>query len=145
VTGFLLHRPMSYAELQAEAYRLFCKNLDRTTECFELVDEVKAGEERESALVFLNQFLVRQIGELQAEVELERSRYTLGGIPPVPNAPYWQNAEAPRVSSADDPAAPPLRRSETSSSAHQARVGEAVDHVHARHGDVLKRLGGGVE
>lgn len=87
-----------------------------TEERQELVDECKDLEEKLSSLVSLNQFLVRQISELQAELELERSRYTLGGIPPKPNAPHWVNVEAPRVSSADDPSAPPLRRSDTSSS-----------------------------
>lgn len=71
----------------------------RTEECLELVDEVKAAEERESSLVFLNQFLVRQISELQDELELERSRYTLGGVPP--GYRPWGNVKLPPPPSAE--------------------------------------------
>lgn len=68
-------------------------------EYWELLDEVKDGEEREGSLVFLNQFLVRQISELQAELELERSRYTLGGVPP--GYRPWGNVKLPPPPSAE--------------------------------------------
>jgi hypothetical protein len=82
-----------------------------------------------------------EILRLRAELSGEIARRCLGGTPPPSNAPHWQNEAAPPVPSSVDNSAPPLHRSDTSSSAHRARVGEAVDHVHAVHGDVLKRLG----
>jgi hypothetical protein len=82
----------------------------REDEITELLDEVKAGEELASSLVSLNQFLVRQIGELQAELELERSRYTLGGTPPGYHEPgAWANRAQPPLSASDE-SAPPLKR-----------------------------------
>jgi hypothetical protein len=99
---------ISIADLIDEAER---REVDRRTdECWELLDEVRAGEERESSLVFLNKFLVRQISELQAELEQERSRYTLGGVAPSYHAPgAWANRAQPPPSASDE-SAPPLKR-----------------------------------
>jgi hypothetical protein len=120
-----------------------------TDERWELIAEVRALEavcavSDGQADLFLEVIgrLNAEVHQLRAENAQWRARVTLGGIPPVSGAPHWRNVAAPPVPSASDNSAPPLRRSDTSSSAHRARVGEAVDHVHAEHGDVLKRLGG---
>lgn len=126
-----------------------CSNDVRLTEeVVELLDEVRALEAACAVSDGQADLFLEVIGRLNAEVHQLRAenaqwreRVTLGGIPPVSGAPHWQNVAAPPPPSASDISAPPLRRSETSSS-HKARVGEAVDHVHAVHGDVLKRLGG---
>ncbi len=97
--------------------------IDRTVECFELLDELRELEVQLAAVtqyrdkvIVANEQLVAENRILRVELELERSRYTLGGIPPESNAPVWTNVAAPPVSSASDDTAPPLRRSETSSS-----------------------------
>jgi hypothetical protein len=58
----------------------------------------------------------REILRLRAELSGEIARRCLGGTPPPSNAPHWQNEQAPPVPSSVDETAPPLHRSDTSSS-----------------------------
>lgn len=109
----------------------------RTEEIAELLDEVKALEKELTAARVARDLMIglaercqrqraaydkglsaawERIDELSAENAQWRARVTLGGIPPVSGAPHWQNVAAPPVPSASDESAPPLRRSDTSSS-----------------------------
>lgn len=99
----------------------------RTEECCELVEEVQDLEKRlathktatrgqlawrnarQIRLTVRNQELREENERLRAELDLERSRYTLGGIPPKPSD-HWENAAHLPPETASNPAAPPLRR-----------------------------------
>jgi hypothetical protein len=116
---------ISIADLIDEAER---RQLNRRTEeCFELLEEVQDLEKRLAThktvtrgqlawrnhhrirLTVRNQELREENDRLRAELELERSRYTLGGIPPRPSD-HWENAAHLPPETASNPAAPPLRR-----------------------------------
>lgn len=99
-------------------------------EVLELGEEVKAGEERERQLeadlararrgwdaclnllggwAGLYEEVRRENGELRDQIADYEKYRTMGGPPKSPED-HWINVEAPRVSTADDPDAPPLVR-----------------------------------
>lgn len=116
----------------AVAYeRVLIKMIDRTVECFELVEEVRAGEDRERVLLrrvktltealevqkSYSRTLYSQLEKSHGEgenlrdqlAEWERLR-TTGGPHKGYHDANWANVAAPPVDSAADPSAPPLVR-----------------------------------
>lgn len=93
--------------------------------CPGLIEEVRAleaGNEElvinlaggDRALTVIGRVLDRacaEIARLKAELELERSRYTLGGTPPGYHEPgAWHQEPVAPPPSASDESAPPLKR-----------------------------------
>jgi hypothetical protein len=90
---------MSYRDYENWRNETLIANEER----LELLDEVKAGEGRESALH-------DQIRYLEDKLILEQSHYTLGGTPPGYHEPgAWANRAQPPPSASDE-SAPPLKR-----------------------------------
>lgn len=98
------------SERDVAAYiRALIGMVDRTVECFELLDEVKTLDSENHSLTCRLALRGARIRHLEAELELERSRYCLGGVPPVPSD-HWVNEAITPPSTASDPSSPPLRR-----------------------------------